>query len=180
MEPQLVFSRVADLSADERAAVTRLSLAVYPPDEWKDWPGWKVEWADPEWCVRVMDADGALRSYTGVFLREGAIDGRLVRIGGVGSVKTHPSGRGRGYARLGLERALAFFREAPDVAFALLVCEPHLIPFYSGQGWQEFNGELLVRQRGVVERFTFNRAMTHRVAEPAPTAGTVDLGGAPW
>ena len=171
---------VSDLTAEERASVRALSSIVYPPDEWADWPGRSLEWAEPEWCVRIHDGTGTLLSYTGVVLRSVTVDGAPLRIGGVGGIKTHPAARGRGFARTGIERALSFFHRQGDVAFALLVCEPALLPYYSALGWSEFNGRLLVRQHGRIEGFTFNRVMTHPVRGPGPAAGTIDLCGAPW
>src|SRR6185436_5446469 len=126
--------RCADLSADDRAAIAALSAAVYPPDEWKDWPGRLLEWANAEWCVCVWSPDNTLVSYTGIFLRPAIVNGDAMHIGGVGSIKTHPTARGRGYARLGIEHALRFFEEQNDVAFALLVCEPERLPYYARLG----------------------------------------------
>jgi hypothetical protein len=48
----LLLSRVSELSAGEREEIHALSLAVYPPEKWADWPGRLLEWADAEWCVR--------------------------------------------------------------------------------------------------------------------------------
>src|SRR5262249_3992623 len=104
--------RVADLSEADRSAVRALSLAVYPPEQWADWPGRHIEWSALEWCARVHDG-GALASYVGVGLRDAEHDGRPVRVGGVGGVKTHPAARGRGFATLGLRRAAEFFGEQP-------------------------------------------------------------------
>src|SRR4051812_20706016 len=97
--------RVADLSDGDRAAVRALGQAVYPPAEWADWPGKHIEWAAAEWCVRVRGEGGELVSSVGVHLREASHDGQAVRVGGVGSVKTHPAARGRGHAAQALRRA---------------------------------------------------------------------------
>jgi hypothetical protein len=107
-------------------------------------------------------------------------DGRPVRVGGVGGVKTHPAARRQGFARRALGRAVEFFREQPEVAFGLLVCEPHLLGYYGRLSWQEFSGRLLVTQRGEPAEFTFNRVMVCAVREAAPAAGTIDLQGPPW
>ena len=96
-------SRVDDLTADEREAIRALSSAVYPSEEWADWPGRLLEWADSEWCVRIWDEHGALASYTGIVLRQVTVDDKPLRIGGVGGIKTHPAARGRGYARTSIE-----------------------------------------------------------------------------
>ncbi|NOS99289.1 MAG: GNAT family N-acetyltransferase [Phycisphaerales bacterium] len=180
MKANVAFTAVADLNAGERDAVDVLSRAVYPPAEWADWPGRKLEWEKPPRCVRVWGGDGELASYIGVVLRQATHDGRAVPIGGIGGVKTHPAARGRGYAALGVQRAIEFFQEQADVMFALLVCEPDLIPYYARLGWREFGGTLLVRQYGAIVEFTFDRTMTLRVRRDGPIDGVIDLCGPPW
>jgi hypothetical protein len=175
----VVLGPVAELAETEREALRRLSQAVYPPESIAEWPGRHIEWSSPEWCVRVHDGD-ALVSYVGVYLRDGHCDGRRVRIGGVGNVKTHPAARRRGHAALGIRRAHAFFQEQPTVDFALLVCEPRLLGYYASLGWREFTGRLLVRQHGAAAEFTLDRVMTHSVHADAPTAGTINVCGPPW
>ena len=174
-----VLSRMTDLTEDDFASLNALSQLVYPPEEWSDWPGRHVEWADAQWGVRTLAADGTLLSYTGMVMRDGVVDGRAVRIGGVGGIKTHPAWRGQGFAQAGVKYALDLMQEL-DVQFALLVCEPELLDYYARLGWQEFAGKLLVRQRGAVAEFTFNRVMTHPVQAAAPRTGTIDLCGPPW
>lgn len=180
MSTRIVLSRVSDLSAEDRDAVRALSEAVYPPAQFAHAPGRKREWAAAEWSVRLFGEDGALASYVGICLRDGLYDGRPVRIGGIGSVKTHPAARKRGLAALGIQRGADFFRQEGDVAFAVLVCEPRLLEYYGSLGWHPFAGTLRVTQRGVPEMFTFNRAMTYAVNEPAPGHGDIDLLGPPW
>src|SRR5262245_9803307 len=159
----LSLDRVADLSEDDRAALRALSEVVYPPVEWADWPGDRLEWAAAEWCVRIRSEDGELASHIGVLLREASHDVRPVRVGGIGGVKTHPAARRRGYAALGIRRAMQFFHDQGGVAFALLVCEPRLLGYYGHLGWREFAGRLVVTQRGEVGDFTFLRVMVHPV-----------------
>ena len=180
MRDVIALDRVVDLSEADREAVRRLGLAVYPPTESASWPGRQLEWYIPEWCVRFYDDVGALASYVGISLRQALHDGQAVRVGGIGSVKTHPAARRRGLAGRAVNRALEFLRGQPRVGFALLVCGPHLIQYYGRLGWQEFDGRLLVEQRGATVEFTFNRVMTCEIQAPAPRAGTIDLLGPPW
>lgn len=180
MDVVLTLGRVSELTPDELAARRTLSLAVYPPDEDQAWSGRHLEWATPEWCARVINSCGELVSYTGIVLRQGTYDGQSVWIGGIGGVQTHPAARGRGYAKLGIERAREFFRAQSEVAFALLVCRPELIEYYGGLGWREFRGQLLVRQYGQVSEFTFNRVMSYGVRAAGPSVGVIDLSGPPW
>jgi len=172
--------RVADLTAGEQAAVSTLAMAVYPPEVSAAWPGRAIEWAPHPWGVIGWDAAGAALCYVGAVLREARWGERAVRVGGIGGVKTHPALRRQGLAARGMRRAMEFFHDELDVAFALLVCGPHLIGHYARLGWQEFPGRLLVRQHGASVEFTFNRAMTCGVRSAAPGAGAIDLLGPPW
>ena len=172
--------RVADLTAGEQAALRTLALAVYPPDVAAAWPGRAIEWAAHQWAVVGWDAEGAALCYVGVVLRDARWNDRVVRVGGIGGVKTHPASRGRGFATTAIQRALDFFHEQGDVVFGLLVCEPALVPFYERLGWRKFPGDLLVAQRQATVPFTFNLPMTTPVRLEEPLAGTIDLLGPPW
>lgn len=179
-EATAVLGRVDELSEAEREEVRVLAVAVYPPEQFADWPGRHLEWSGPEWCVRVRDERGALVSYLGVFVREAEWDGGGVRVGGIGGVKTHPAAQGRGFAAQGIARAFEFFREEAGAEFALLVCEPRLMAYYARLGWREFGGRLLVRQHGEMCEFTFNRVMTCGVRGEGPVSGVIDLRGPAW
>jgi GNAT superfamily N-acetyltransferase len=172
--------RIADLTADEQAALRTLALAVYPPDVAAAWPGRALEWAPQQWSVLGWDAEGAVLCYVGVLLREARWNGRAVRVGGIGGVKTHPASRGRGFATTALQRALDFFREQGNVDFGLLVCEPGLMPFYERLGWHRFPGELFVTQRQATVPFTFNLPMTMPIRLQDSLGGRIDLLGPPW
>jgi aminoglycoside 2'-N-acetyltransferase I len=107
-------------------------------------------------------------------------DGTPVRVGRIGGVKTHPGALGRGFAALGIRHAVEFFHEQPALGFALLVCRPHLLGYYTRLSWHEFAGRLLIRQRGAVAEFTGTRVMTQGIRADGPRAGTIDLCGPPW
>ena len=169
--------RIADLTAQEQAAVQTLSRAVYPPGA--EWPGRSIEWAAREQCILAWDATGQAVCHIGLHLCQGRWNERPVKIGGIGGVQTHPAFRGRGLASDGIGQALDFFR-ARDVDFGLLVCEPALIPFYERLGWQPFDGHLLVIQQHATVPFTFNRPMTIPVQLHESLMGRIDLMGPPW
>jgi GNAT superfamily N-acetyltransferase len=171
---------VADLTADERAELRALSDAVYPPAVVAAWPGRALEWSPPGWSVIVRDAGGRAVCHAGVVVRTARADGRAVRVGGIGGVKTHPAARGQGHAAAAIRRALDFLRDGAGVAFGLLVCEPDLIPYYERLGWRPFPGALVVAQRGATVPFTFNLPMTTPVRSDPPPGGTIDLLGPPW
>src|SRR5262245_28933432 len=177
---KIVLCPVGDLTDDERAEVSALSRAVYPPEVSAAWPGRHWEWSAHQTAILVRSADGELVSYAGLVIRSALLHGRPVQIGGIGGVKTHPAARRQGCAAQAVRGAVAYFRERADVALGLLVCEPHLIGYYERLGWQEFGGRLLVTQRGAAVEFTLNRVLLCGVQEVAPSAGTIDLAGPPW
>jgi aminoglycoside 2'-N-acetyltransferase I len=180
MSDSLSLDRIAGLSADDLAEVRALSAAVYPPEVAASWEGRLLEWARPEWSVRVRNDRGELVSYIGAVVRDGLCNDMLVRMGGIGGVMTHPASRGRGHATRGIARAIEFFRQQKALEFALLVCEPRLMAWYGSLGWREFAGETLVRQHGKAAEFTFNRVMTYAVRSAGPGEGVIDLCGPPW
>jgi GNAT superfamily N-acetyltransferase len=172
--------RVANLSSDEQSALRTLSLAMYPPETTSTWPGHAIEWASAQWSVIGWDASGEALCHVGIILREALWNQRPVKVGGIGGVKTHPASRKRGFATTAIQRALDFFREQGDVDFALLVCEPALIPFYERVGWRRFPGDLFVTQKQATIPFTFNLPMTVSIRLRESLGGRIDLLGPPW
>jgi len=119
-------------------------------------------------------------THAGIVIRQARWNVGDVKVGGVGGVMTHPEFRGRGFASAAVNRCIQFFREQGDIDFGLLVCEPHLVPFYERLGWRVFPGELVVEQHGVPTKFTLCGSMTYPLRLEAELAGTIDLLGPPW
>ena len=176
----ITLQRLDAFTDNDRAVLRALSLAVYPPDAEGEWAGRHLEWATPTWCVCVQAPDGVLASFIGVVFRQAVCDDAPVRIGGIGGVMTHPALRGRGFAGLGMRRAVEFFHAQEDVDFGLLVCADGMRSYYQRLGWQEFAGVTHVLQHGQPSVFTYNHVMTIDVQSPGPVAGTIDLLGPPW
>ena len=63
--------------------------------------------------------------------------------------------------------------------FALLFCEPHNVPFYTGRGWKPFDGEIYADQPGGRVRFDAIAPYVHDIRR-APRQGVIDLCGLPW
>jgi GNAT superfamily N-acetyltransferase len=171
---------VATLDDEERAALKALTAAVYPPDVVAVRPGRHVQWASPDSSVLVFSPEGELVSHVGIVVRMGTLDGAAAKIGGVGSVKTHPRAQGRGYASAGLRRAATALHDDHRVAFSVLVCQEHLLPFYSRLGWLPFAGRLMVEQPTGPTVFTLNHPMVLAGWSAAPQDGMIDLKGFPW
>lgn len=185
MPADMHLQRVSDLTADELAAVRRLSAAVYPPEMMASWPGRSIEWASVEWCVvcwddeREKDERKRAFSHVGLLLRDSRVNGQPARIGGIGGVMTDPADRGRGLASAALTRAAEFLL-AREADFGLLVCEPELVRFYERLGWRLYEDDLVVIQSGERIRFTFNLPMVRPLRTAEPAAGTIDILGPPW
>jgi aminoglycoside 2'-N-acetyltransferase I len=171
--------RADELSGEEKDALRDLSAAVYPADVAASWPGRFIEWSSHQWCVFCRGEGGQILSHAGALVRDGTAGGRPVKIGGVGGVKTHPKSRGRGLASGVVRRAVELLREQ-GADFALLVCEPGLIPFYERIGWSHHACGLLVRQRGEAVEFTFNLPMVYTLRDAVAPGGVIDLLGPPW
>lgn len=176
-QPAFSLHRLSDLTLEQQAACQALSLAVYPPGQ--AWAGESIEWSASEWCVIGWDENQRALCYVGAIIRSGTLNDASVKIGGIGGVKTHPVARGKGLAASAIERAMEFFREQ-KTDFALLVCDPRLVGFYERLGWQCFEGEMFVTQRGQRSVFTFNLPMIRPVCETISATGVVDLKGPPW
>lgn len=169
----------ANRSPEESEQLQALSSAVYTAEETSAWPGRHIEWSSPQWDVAIVDEHDAVVSYAGLVIRDAFHDGRSVRIGGIGGVKTHPGFRGRGLAGRAIDEALDMAaRRGCD--FALLVCEDDMVPHYGRSGWVLFPGTMLTTQGGSSTPFVFNRVMLRPLGSDPPTDGTIDLCGPPW
>lgn len=92
---------------------------------------------------------------------------------------TLPAKQGQGLGSQAMREAAKRFEQL-NVAYALLFCQPRLVPFYSRLGWKTFEGQLFVEQpQGKIE-FSANGAMVLDVHEQAPLGGILDLNGLPW
>lgn len=172
-EATVLLEPTAEMSAEDSAELTSMKAAVYPGPSTND-----REWAPREWGVFVR-VGGDLVSYTGILIREGAVDGEPALIGGIGGVATHPSHRGKGYASLGTGRALDFL-VSRGVDWALLVCRDELVTYYESLGWRLFEGSTANTQFGQPEIFTYNNVMVRDLNLTAPVSGTIDLRGPAW
>jgi GNAT superfamily N-acetyltransferase len=130
--------------------------------------------------MECAGVDCRLIAHAGILVREGTLDGVPVKLGGIGGVKTHPQAQGRGYASAALRRAATALHDDHHVAFSLLVCQAHLLPFYGRLGWLPFSGRLVVEQPGGAIIFTINRPMVLPGLLSAPQEGVIDLRGLLW
>jgi GNAT superfamily N-acetyltransferase len=136
------------------------------------------EWSAVDWHVLVW-ADGEMASHVEIVDRIGTVEGRRVKLGGIGGVMTRPKWQGRGYSSVALEAATAFMRDELGTEFRLLMCDQEMIPFYSHLGWQVVEGPLVFDQPG--GKVTFDEVtMVLPCTKQEWPQGTIDLCGLPW
>jgi GNAT superfamily N-acetyltransferase len=162
---------------DELTEPARAHIDAWLIQQFGDESG-DYEWSDVDWHV-MLRVDGQLVSHVEIVERTGTVDGRPVRLGGIGGVVTLPEWRGRGLATAGLERAAALMRDELQVAFGLLICDERTIPFYSRLGWQVVEGPLMFDQPSGKVVFDGVTMVLPCVQQEWPE-GTIDLCGFPW
>lgn len=167
----------SDLSPADRAATAALGDLAFalPPDD----PASRMTWSDADETVIARGPDGGVAAMVVVVHRDGLLDGRPVRLAGIGGVASHPSVRGRGYGRAALDRAIAAV-DAHDPDLTQLICAPVMFGYYAQVGFRPFAGTTWMRQGGarVVLDYQPTRIRPGRL--PAPVDGELDLCGAPW
>ena len=97
---------------------------------------------------------------------------------GLGGLGTDPDYQGRGFAtRLMAAVRGHLGREGADLG--LLVCDSDLVGFYEKCGWQEFGGELLVRNHG--EELVWPKRSMALLPDPSDVLpARIDLCGPPF
>jgi GNAT superfamily N-acetyltransferase len=160
------------LSEAERKQIDLL-LQVFSDD-----PYHYLEWSVSHWHV-VIKVDGQWVSQVGIVERMATVNGRPVKLGGVGGVATLPEWRRRGLAQAALEKAAAFIRDDLQVEFGLLICNQQMMPYYRKLGWQAVQGPLTFNQPQGQVTFT-DVTMILPCTKKAWPPGTIDLCGPPW
>ena len=167
----------AALSPADRAATAALSDLAFalPPDD----PASGMAWSDADETVIARDPGGGVAAMVVIVHRDGLLDGRPVRLAGIGGVASHPSVRGLGYGRAALDRAVAAV-DAHDPDLTQLICAPRMDGYYAQVGFRPFAGTTWMRQDGarVVLDYQPTRIRPGRL--PAPADGELDLCGPPW
>lgn len=160
-------------------SVEPLFNAVWPPQIVAKLPWADIVFAHADLRVIVRNEADEIVCHVGLCRREVIWNGRKMRAGGIGGVLTREDARGRGYATLALNAAIATLKDERSTDFALLFCEPHTAPFYEERGWKPFDGEIYAEQPGGRARFTAIAPYVYDLKR-APRRGTIDLGGLPW
>jgi hypothetical protein len=127
----------------------------------------------------ILDVDGRAASHVGLIDHVVRVDGRPVRVGGIGGVVTAGELHGRGYAQQTLRYAEKYMCEELQVEFGLLFCLDRLKPFYERQRWQLLREPVEFDQPSGKMVSPLN-VMVLPCKGAAWPAGTTDLCSLPW
>jgi aminoglycoside 2'-N-acetyltransferase I len=167
------------LTAPDRLSLDLLSNSVHSPGSPPNPVTAGLEWADE--TLRAMAwQEGRMVCHVGALIRDATMDGRAVKVGGVGGVMTAPDARRQGHAKAALMAMGRHLIEVRQVSFLMLFCAPALHGLYGSLGWRRFTGKLLIGQRGGSIAFPLEPPMVQDGTETVPAAGVLDLGGPPW
>lgn len=153
--------------------------AVYGRDIVEKLPWGHIVWAHADLRALIDAPEGGLACHVGIYFRTINWNGHDIHVGGIGGVMTREDCRGRGYASVAIEAAIATMRANEAVRFAMLVCEPHNFAFYQARGWNPFAGEIWCEQPDGRVRFTEMSPFVFDIRR-APRDGVIDLKGLPW
>ncbi len=156
-----------------------LHNAVWPSEIVKTLPWADVVFAHAELRVLVQNEVGDVVCHVGIYRREVEWNGRRIRAGGIGGVMTREDSRRMGYASIALNAAVQTLKDEGSTDFAMLFCEPHNAPFYTGRGFRPFDGEIWCDQPQGRIRFNAIAPYMFKLRR-APAQGIIDLCGLPW
>ncbi|HKO97502.1 MAG TPA: GNAT family N-acetyltransferase [Pyrinomonadaceae bacterium] len=127
----------------------------------------------------VLFSDGKPLSHVGLLRHEVSVDGKPMKVAGLGGVVTVPEAQKQGIARRMMEHAMLFMKRAWEVEAGLLFCLPKMEAYYARLGWQTIDGPVLFDQP--VGKVTSPLlVMVYPLREKAWPKGEVDLQGLPW
>jgi GNAT superfamily N-acetyltransferase len=174
---QITFQDVACLSKElqeEIDAVDHLAFC-YQGAEDDD----SIEWANSSTWFALGWLGGRLVTQFGVLNRTIQAGGQNLSIAGVGGVATHPDFQRRGFAADLLQAGADQMRRLGGYDFAMLYCNPKLIPYYAKSGYRQVVNPIYILQHGQRVLFEDHQMVLPLSGKPWPE-GDVDVNGPPW
>jgi len=174
---QITFADVASLSKELREEIDRVDHLAFTMDGGGD--NESIEWAMSSTWFALGWLGGRLVSQLGVLNRTIYIGGQSLSIAGIGGVATHPEFQRRGFAANVLQAAAEQMRRLGGYDFAMLYCDPKLIPFYAKSGYRQALNRIYILQHGQRVLFDDHQMVLPLSGKPWPD-GDVDVNGPPW
>jgi predicted GNAT family N-acyltransferase len=113
--------------------------------------GEALQWREKTHNIGLRDEEGELVALAGLVLADVRAGGATLEVAGIGGVIVTRAARGRGLARVLIERALQIAREL-EVERAMLFCLPENVGLYARFGFQLIEQPVFAQQpRGLIE-----------------------------
>jgi aminoglycoside 2'-N-acetyltransferase I len=151
--------------------------AIWPPGIRATLPWEQLLFENAPRRVFVSDT-GADTSHVGLHVRECLVDGKPLRVGGIGGVLTYAHARRKGYAAAAIRHGLGLFADE-GCAFALLCCNDYNYAFYRGLGWRQIDARILIEQPTGKKKMTEMEPFLFDL-ELSVDPKEIDLCGLPW
>ena len=174
---QITFQAADSLTKEldeEISAVDHLAFSMDGEGDDED-----TEWAMSSTWFVLGRLDGRLVSQVGVLDRTIQVGGQSLSIAGVGGVATHPEFQRRGFAEVLLQAAVEQMRQRGSYDFAMLFCEPKMIPYYAKRGYTQIHNPIYILQGGQRVLFEDYEKVLPLSGKSWPE-GDVDVNGPPW
>jgi len=138
----------------------------------------------PDWRVLLEGDAGHLVGHAGFGLRGIDVEGKLLRIAGVGAVCTAPSVQRTGRGRHLFSALRHFLHKQGNVDFAFLECREAIVPFYEAVGFTRFDQVVWCLDP---DSAAWGESIGPKLVMPVgrdldawPRGGRIDLRGMPW
>jgi predicted N-acetyltransferase YhbS len=116
------------------------------PEPWGS-VGEALQWREKTRSLGLRDDEGNLVALAGVLLAEVRVEDTRFQVAGIGGVIVTRSARGRGFARVLIERLLEIAREL-GAERAMLFCLPANVGLYTKFGFQSIEAPVWAAQPG--------------------------------
>lgn len=137
-----------------------------------------ILWSEVNWYILVKVQE-VIRSQLGIIERTGLVNGKPIRLGGIGGVATTPAWQRRGLSSQAMVKAQKYIKDTLRVDFGLLICGDHRVSFYQKFGWQVVEGPLFFDQPDG-RRKNDGVTMILPCSEANWSEGEIDLCGLPF
>lgn len=173
---EIFFRRVMDLTTEERTQLDEVDHLAF--SEVIDASADGMEWVTPELHF-LGKLDGKVVSNVGLITRSILVAGKVVIIGGIGGVATHPKLQRQGYARQLMDEAGRYMLKHSEYEFGMLFCDIIRVPYYRQCGYRVIDNPIFITPKGIRQPFHDTCMVLELRGKPFPH-GEVDCQGLPW
>lgn len=167
------------MSEEQRQALDQMIHLSFAA-EWGPLPegAEHIDWAQPQ-IHMIGWQEGRPVSHVGILWRTVSVQGQALRVGGIGSVCTHPDFLRRGYAHRLMGTAHDFMVREKRCEFAMLFCAQRTVSLYQDLGYAVIDSPLWMDQPNGRRLFDSPK-MVLPLTNLSWPEGEIDIQGLPW